>query len=179
MDAGTAVDATALVDGRQPRLRVDLDGIHRTAPAAGPDQIGNGIIRARLGTFATLLTFGWIDVRPLPPHLDGIKAARLLAGLSHTFSAVIGYRVRCDRTLLTGCPNDLDHVSGIFAAGRAFALCQADTLTDNLALFINATAELCLRSRDDSVRNLILVFLIQLAVPCQLCYLVKYVMLDT
>ena len=112
------------------------------------------------------------------PALEHGNITGILAGLSHTFSAVIGYRVRCDRTLLTGCPNDLDHVSGIFAAGRALALCQADTLTDDLALFINTAAELCLRSRYDGVRNLSLVFLIQLAVPCKLCYLVKYVVFD-
>ena len=177
MDAGAALDALIFINLAYAILVVG-NRVYRAGLLARALQMCDRVVRAGICALAAFLTLVRINVGAGIPHADSSEITGILAGLSHTFSAVIGYRVRCDRTLLTGCPNDLDHVSGIFTAGRAFALCQADTLTDNLALFINAAAELCLRSRDDGVRNLILVFLIQLASPCQLCYLIQYVVFD-
>ena len=123
-----------------------------------------------------VMNFGGVDENVVTREEFPLEKAREV--LKDEVIAVIGYGVRCDRTLLAGCADDLDYVSGIFAAGRALALCQADTLTDDLALFIDTAAELRLRSRDDGVRNLVLMLLIQLASPCQLCYLVQYVVFD-
>ena len=177
MDAGTALDALVLVDFAYAVLIVG-DSIYRTGLLTRTLQMRDCVVRAGICALTTLFTLIRINVGTGISHADRAKVTRVLACFTHTFSTVIGYRIGCDRTLLAGCADDLDYVSGIFAAGRALALCQADTLTDDLALFINTAAELCLRSRYDAVRNLSLVFLIQLAVPCKLCYLVKYVVFD-
>jgi len=177
VDAGAALDTLIFIDLAYAILVVG-NRVYRAGLLTRALQMCDRVVRAGICALAALLTLVRINMGTGISHADRAKVTRVLACFTHTFSTVIGYRIGCDRTLLAGCADDLDYVSGIFAAGRALALCQADTLTDDLALFINTAAELCLRSRYDGVRNLSLVFLIQLAVPCKLCYLVKYVVFD-
>ena len=107
-------------------------------------------------------------------HGDGSKITGILAGLSHTLTAVIRNNVGRNGTLLTGCINDLNHI-GTVSACRALALCQTDSLLNDLTLFVDTAAVAGLRAGDHIIGDLIPFFL-QISLPCGFRDLIEHVM---
>lgn len=113
---------------------------------------------------------------PVTADGDGSKITCILAGLTHTFLAVVCHHEPGDRALLAGRGDHLDHIVAMLSAGT-FPLSQTDSLADDLSFFIYTAAELGFRSRDQLKGDLIPLF-IQFSGKGQLCYLMQNVILD-
>lgn len=100
--------------------------------------MGNRIVWACLGTLSALAAFIRVDVRLGISHADRSKRTGVLAGFTHTFTAVIGDCVGRNRALLTGCIDNLYDVVCI-AVRRTFTFCQTDSLADNLSPCIHSS----------------------------------------
>ncbi len=174
MYTGAALDTFFLIDDADTVLIIG-DGIYRADLLTGTLQVGDGAVRTGLSTFAALFTFVGIDVSPGIIHGDGAEITGILAGLSHTLAAVIRHHIRGDGTLFTGRVDDLNYIDGILAHG-AFAFCQAHSLFDDLALFIDTAAELGLGSRNHLVGKF-LSPLFQSPLPGHLGHFIQHVML--
>ena len=77
------------------------------------------------------------------------------AGLAQTVLAVLCHGVAGDRTVLAGRTDDLDNIA-VVCCSRRFAFRQADTLPDDLPLFVDTAAELRSRSGNQLECDLVL-----------------------
>lgn len=145
MDAGATLDTFFLIDHTYTILIVG-NRIHWADLLTRALQMGNRIVWACLRTLSALAAFIWVDVRLGISHADRSKRTGVLAGFTHTFTAVIGDCVGRNRALLTGCIDNLYDVVCI-AVRRTFTFCQTDSLADNLSLLVYTAAVLCLRTR--------------------------------
>ena len=134
------------------------------------------IVRTGLSTFATLFTFLWINVGTKSSRLDRTKFTCIDTCLSKTVLTVLCYCVAGDRTVFAGRRNNLDDIAIIFRS-RSFAFCEADSLADDLTLFVDTAAELRGRSRNKLQREVITLFF-KFTCKSKLCYLEQYVMFD-
>ena len=100
---------------------------------AGALQMSDRIIRTGLGALSALLALVRIDISVVMAHGDGSKIAGILAGLSHTLAAVVGYYIGSNGTLLACSIDDLHHIGGVFAC-RTLALCKAHPLVWMISL---------------------------------------------
>ena len=175
MNAGAALDTFFLVNYADTVFVIG-NRIHRTYLLTGTLQMCNCIVRTGIGTHSALFTFVGINVSSCLSHGNCAEFTGILACLTHTFPAVVGYGIGSNGTLLTGCADNLNYIAGILSAGGTQTLCQTYSLTDDFSFLVNTAPELSLRSRNHLIRNL-LPLLLQLALPGQLCYLIKYVVL--
>ncbi len=106
MDAGATLDTFFLIDHTYTILIVG-NRIHWADLLTRALQMGNRIVWACLGTLSALAAFIWVDVRLGISHADRSKRTGVLAGFTHTFTAVIGDCVGRNRALLTGCIDNL------------------------------------------------------------------------
>ena len=148
MDTLTTADALLIVDLTDAVLVV-ADGIDRTRLTARTLQMRDGTIRTGVRTHTTLLTLVRIDVRSRLGHGDRTEAAAVLARLTEAETAVIGYRISGQRTLLTGRIDDLYDVRILL---RRVWICiqvlrKTDSPSQNLTLLVYTAAPCCVRSR--------------------------------
>ena len=175
MDTRTALDAFLLVYHADTVLVVS-DGVHRTHLFTGSFQMSDGIVRAGCRTFTALTAFVRVNKRLIIAHRNGSEGTGALARLTHTFTAVVRNRIGGNRALLTGRIDDLDHIIRV-SSRRALAFRKTDPLSDYFSLFINTAAVMGLRSGNHFARKFVPFIIHQLILPCQLRYLVKYIML--
>ena len=175
VDTRTALDAFLLVYHADTVLVVS-DGVHRTHLFTGSFQMSDGIVRAGCRTFTALTAFVRVDKRLIIAHRNGSEGTGALARLAHTFTAVVRNRIGGNRALLTGRIDDLDHIIRV-SSRRALAFRKTDPLSDYFSLFINTAAVMGLRSGNHFARKFVPFIIHQLILPCQLRYLVKYIML--
>ena len=114
MDTGAALDAFALIDHNDAVL-IHGDGVYRTALLTWAGQICNRVIRTGLRTFAALLAFIGIDIGTVMSHGNSTEITGILACLSHTLLAVVGYDVAGDGAALTCGADNLHNVLRIFS----------------------------------------------------------------
>ena len=136
----------------------------------------DGIVRTCLCTHTTLFTFIGINVGTLLSRADGTELTCIHTSLTKTVLTVVRYNITGNRTVLTCGRNNLNDIS-IVLRTRSFSLCQTNTLTDDLTLFIDAATELRCWSGYHLAWQVIS-FLLQSALKGQLCHLIKYIMLD-
>ena len=176
VDTGAALDAFLLVN-HADAVFIICNGVHRADFLTGTLQMGNCIIWASLGTFAALLTFGRVNIGAFVAHADCPEITGILAGLSHTLAAVVGYYIGSNGTLLACSIDDLHHIGGVFAC-RTLALCQAHPLFDDFPFLIDTAAVSCLWPRYHGIWNLA-ALLFQISIPCSLSHLIENIMLQT
>ena len=109
VDAVSALDALFLINHADAVLIIG-NGVHGADLLAGSLQMGDGVVGAGLRAQTALLALGRVDIGAALGHADGAELAGILAGLSHTFAAVVRYRVRRDGTLLAGRVDNLHHI---------------------------------------------------------------------
>ena len=126
---------------------------------------------------AALLTFGRVNIGAFVAHADCPEITGILAGLSHTLAAVVGYYIGSNGTLLACSIDDLHHIGGVFAC-RTLALCQAHPLFDDFPFLIDTAAVSCLWPRYHGIWNLA-ALLFQISIPCSLSHLIENIMLQT
>ena len=90
---------------------------------------------------------GRVNVGTKSSWLDRTKFTCIDTCLSKTVLAVFCHCITGNRTIFTGRTYYLDHVTVIHWT-RSFSLCQSDSLSDNLSLFIDTATELCCWSWD-------------------------------
>ena len=101
----------------------------------------NGIVRTGFGALTTFFTFGCVNVGTVMSRFNCPKLTGIDTCLSKTVLTVLCYCVAGDRTVFAGRRNNLDDIAIIFRS-RSFAFCEADSLADDLTLFVDTAAEL-------------------------------------
>ena len=117
----------------------------------------NGIVRTGFGALTTFFTFGCVNVGTVMSRFNCPKLTGIDTCLSKTVLTVLCYCVAGDRTVFAGRRNNLDDIAIIFRS-RSFAFCEADSLADDLTLFVDTAAELRGRSRNKLQREVITLF---------------------
>ena len=169
-----AVDTSAALDALLFVYDTDAVFIHgdrtnRTAPATWANQIGNGIVGTGCRTFAAFPAFLRVNMRSGASDVNCPEVTGLLTGFAHALLAVVGNDITGDGTVLTGSLHDLYH-KVVVRTLRRFSLCQADALTDDLTLFIDAAAVFCFRTGHHPVGEFFF-FLFKFSGKDQLCHL--------
>ena len=136
----------------------------------------NGIVRTGFGALTTFFTFGCVNVGTVMSRFNCPKLTGIDTCLSKTVLTVLCYCVAGDRTVFAGRRNNLDDIAIIFRS-RSFAFCEADSLADDLTLFVDTAAELRCRSRNKLQREVITLFF-KFTCKSKLCYFEQYVMFD-
>jgi hypothetical protein len=172
MDTVTAVDAFVLVDNADAVFIVG-DGAYRTGLLTGTFQVNDRIIRTGLCTLAALTAFGGIDMGSVVTNGNGVELTGIFTGLTHTFPAVVGYRIRRNRTLLTGRAENLYNVCGVISRCRVFALRETDSLFYQFPVLIYTAAVFRQGTGNQLVDQFLFSFFVQFIFPGKSCDFLK------
>ena len=175
VDTVAALDALGFIDPAEAGLFIHRDGTHRAGLFAGAHLMYDHLIGAVLCAHTALPAFLRIDMGAdlvvIPHDGDSSEAAVFVAGMAETAVAVVRHGIGRDRAVVTGC-GDYLHDIGRVILSRALSLSQTYTLPDDLALTVDAAAELGQGPRDDRLRDKFL-FAFQFSVPGESCDLTE------
>ena len=165
--AVAALDALGFIDLAKAGLFIHRDGAYRAGLLAGAHLVHDHLIGAVLCAHAAFPAFLRVDMSTdlvvIPHDGDCSETAVFVAGMAETAVAVVRHGIGRDRAVVTGCRDHLDDVVR-FILPWALSLGQTHALPDDLALTVDAAAELGQGPRDDRLRKKLL-FAFQLSVP--------------
>ena len=167
MDAVAAVDALILIDDAVAVLIV-ADGTDRAGLLAGTDQVHDGTVGTCCCAHAALLALRGVDVGAELADGDGAEAAGIQARLAKAQAAVVRNGVGGQRALVAGGLDDLHDVVGVRVALRVLRKGEADSLSCDFSLLIDAAAVRGLGAGNQIVDEFVHVCLVQLVGPGKL-----------